>query len=257
MSTIFQKLKLFLPMTSMLLISSLAYTQSVSRDSPDLPEISEPIVTLDHATGWFKDAVGEWYSNDRAIGYDHLKKIDYGIEDYDRSKLDNFTHIELRTFTYKGKRLNALLRHSTIGSYLYPSISQDWRTDNAIDFCAVENSDLGQVIKALTKNETAQRISLNCIYSESVNDKPVYNDSMMQQIVASVVSQQKDKDFGGPFDTLCIDVFPVEYEGENLVRFNWNEKDILFHDYPFEPSSFDQSYYEVDFDSFAALFNPN
>ncbi len=66
------------------------FAQSVSRQSPNLPELSEPLAVLDHGVGWFKDEIGEWHDNDRAIGDDYNKNIDGTMEEYNRSQVEDY-----------------------------------------------------------------------------------------------------------------------------------------------------------------------
>lgn len=246
------ELKISALATLLLLATPLAFSQSVARKSPNLPKMSEPIAVLDHATGWFVDEGGKWYSNDRAIGNDYEKEILKLPHRYERSQVEDFIVIELRTLTYNGKKLNILLKRYIDGRYLYPSIRVDWYSYTATDFCAISGDELSKVIKALGVKKKAQRVSLKCVYGDTVEDISSTSGTLKQKIIASIVDQQKS-DYAF-VDTVHVDVFPIRYEGANLVRFHWSNEDIYSH--YFSPSDFDRFYYEVDLDSFAALFDP-
>ena len=103
---------------------------------------------------------------------------------------------------------------------------------------------------------TAQRVSLSCTYGATLSDRFLMSATLEDEIIASIVRQRRDDYDTDQVDTVHIDVFPVEYEGENLVRFQWQTEDMFFFDGSFDPASFDESYYEVDFASFQALFKP-
>lgn len=249
--------------TTLLAISALSFVgtpfvfaQSVSRESPNLPRLSEPLASLDHGVGWFKDEVGEWHHNDRAIGDDYNKNIDGIIEEYNRSQVEDYKVIELKTLANLDEKFYVLLKHHFRGHYRYPNISQDWTIDNAVDFCAFAPSESDKVSEALEMKGTAQRVSLSCTYGAALSDRFLMGTTLEDEIIASIVIQRRGDYDTDQIDTVHIDVFPIEYEGENLVRFHWRTEDIFFFDGSFDPATFDESYYEVDFASFEALFNP-
>lgn len=241
--------------------------QNVARESPTLPKLSAPLSTLEHGTGWFRNQYkdGQWFENDRIIADFNIENADPSELSFDRSKLDDYTKIEFRSVMFDGTRSLALMRYHVVGEYDDYTLKLGYTPYKALEYCLLPQDFLTQMRDAINETSKSQQVSEECRYSGNINTHYDTEPTLEQEMIEYLYVEKSNNDSVGKSITLLnFDVFPVVYEGEKVVRFNFSYKIRGVPGYPgyddtdnvFDPGTFNESYYEVDYASFLKLMSP-
>ena len=210
-----------------------AFSQSIERTSAELPVISDVKSELKKATGWRKRADDQWVKSGNAIPMGE----GYG------GSYDNFKIFQLREVTVKDKVYSLLIKKKTELAYRYPALEMDVYRQEIIQWFVFDKAKLGKIITSDVEMDKSYGVDLEVISSGERVLVPWVSYGM-SNIASEIQTHLKAK----PKDLkkALMAVFPVNYQGKKLVRFNF----VISYLPEFDKALFDKEYYEADYDVF-------
>lgn len=217
-----------------------SFAQSVARESSKpLIQFSEPLAVLSQGTEWFVYE-GDWISSDVTRSRSSLNGRSYH-------------RIELREAnpSDSNESFYSLMIYTRGKGYKYRAIRQDPFYFVNLLHCLIRQSDLDNLNAAINNTTVASRVTFNCAKGDESHF------TAEDEITNTPTLDAVHKHFQTPryYDNMKIyfDVFPVFYEGKNVVRFLWHTSEERYGRTQLDPLVFDKSYIEVDFNNFAVL----
>jgi hypothetical protein len=212
-----------------------AGAQSIERKSVELPQISDVKSQLKTATGWALRANGQWVKSGNAIA----------IPGNSKGQSDNFNSFQLREVAIDDKVYSLLIKKMTRLAYKYPELQMDVYRQEVMLWFVFDKAKLEKVIDEKTEMDKSYGVDLEVLYSDERALFPFLSYGM-KEIASEIQSEKQANKKGYNFKNALMAVFPVNYKGKKLVRFNF----LSGYGPSFEKETFDNAYYEVDYDAF-------
>ena len=214
----------------LLFCSTLASAQSVERRSAPQPVLRGPLSDLPSPEGWGLLPSGTWDSRPGRIPAAALT---------DGSALDQADDlVSLETWSVEagGKVYEMILRADIQGFYRYPTIKQDFQTVEMKSFYVLPEGSLRQIAEASRQGGRAQNVRLVPVLADTWFSKEEVQTKVAEFVRSGPPSYPR-------LETLNIAVFPVTYEGRDVVRFQVVEGKS-YRRWQFDPLAFDHYYFE-------------
>ncbi|GHE65074.1 hypothetical protein [Roseivirga thermotolerans] len=132
----------------LLILLTLPFTAfAQERISRDKPQVSfENIGELKEATGWMLNPEGDWVSLQNTIPV-YLSGEYKSLLTYEQYGLgtDNFISYELREGSFGNQEFYVLLKKFRSGYYNYPTIKEEWRSNESIYAYVFAKSELNKI----------------------------------------------------------------------------------------------------------------
>lgn len=218
----------------LILFSLQSFAQNINRKNDNIPKFLFKC-KLDSATGWAKDNYGEWKSYKNEV---RVLKED-----------NSFIAYEIYETVFKDKEQVLFIYKFKGSHWKYPTLQQDLYYTNDVKFFLFNKDELNKIVNKKKKLNNSYSTTIDIFISGEVRDYD--KKDLLKQIGKNIITQDG-------FDTKFIRTaysfqflgFPVEYNGNNLMRFYFNFPYSLYTSAFLETNIFDSFYFEVDLKDF-------
>ncbi len=218
------------------LFLTFANAQTIERKSAELPQISDVKSELKKATGWALGKDDRWVKSGNAIPLSMNPKAPMS---------DNFSSFQLREVTVNDKVYSLLIKKMSRLAYKYPELQMDIYTQQVLLWFVFDKEKLEKIIDSKTEMDKSYGVDLEVIASNERAIVPYWSYGL-KEIAGDIVEQLRTKKKPDNVRNALIAMFPVNYQGKKLVRFNF----LYGYDPLFQAEKFDGGYYETDYDLF-------
>lgn len=244
-------------------------------DDTNRVDIKEVRSTLEKATGWVNKGGGDWVSAENKIPAVMKQKTAEEIAEGETSRRksrrlkrklkstekdkelgkENFIEIEMMDIMVNNQAFQGMIIKKEKGEYEFPMIKEGFTKYKAIEYYIFRSERIKQILpNPLVFNEP-YAVDLKVFAS---GDIPYYENKDINTIIQGDIKESLFKQDLSSFSpgNLLLTLYPVVYEGERLMRFNFirtynkyyvnrsyfNEDNLL--------QLFNSFYFETDFDRF-------
>ncbi len=228
------------------------YCQTYERTAANLPEISEPLTTLENATGWTLQDNGIWISGKNYIPNENA---DLNRTNDPENKLGkhNFTKIELREVIVRGEQYMVMIVYSKGGYFEFETLREGWKSQEDVIYYVFKAGKLKQLLPDTATVGRTYVVNMDIFCTSKIKN---YNKKTYLQKIANHIQRQSVLRYPSQF-TLLIALMPVDTRQGRMIRMRlievFNKKSIYSRYFlpEYLPNLLSKFYYEIPLADFA------